>query len=138
MNILKSVLAHCAEHYDFSLSQFGVIDISRTITVEGSPQRGSELSVFTTGPLVLDYFSNFFFELCCWQRTVFNKLCCARYLVWFRTCFFLWLYIFWHVQIMKNHVFCYNFSCMNVCELRICHLLHLFVRYTMYHLLYWK
>ena len=25
--------------------------------------------------------------------------------------FFL-LNIFWHGQIMKNHVFCYNFSCM--------------------------
>ena len=60
MNILKSVLAHCAEHYDFTLSQSGVIDVSRTITVEGSPQRVSELSVFTTGALVLDYFSNFF------------------------------------------------------------------------------
>ena len=31
---------------------------------------------------------------------------------------------------MKNHVFCYNFSCVNICEIRICHLLHLFIRYT--------
>ena len=33
------------------------------------------------------------------------------------------LYIFWDVQIIKNHVFCCNFSCLNVCEIRICHLL---------------
>ena len=51
--------------------------------------------------------------------------------------FFLW-YIFWHVQIMKNHVFCYNFSCVNVCEIGIYHLLHLFIRYTMYLFLYRK
>ena len=41
--------------------------------------------------------------------------------------FFL-LYIFWHAQIMKNHIFCYNFSCVNVCEIGIRHLLHLFIR----------
>ena len=53
------------------------------------------------------------------------------------TCFFI-VYIFWHTQIMKNHVFCYNSSCVNVCEIRISHLLHLFIRYKMYHFLYWK
>ena len=52
--------------------------------------------------------------------------------------FFFLLYIFWHVQIMKNHVLSYNFSCVNVCEIRICYLLHLFIRYTMCHFLYWK
>ena len=31
-----------------------------------------------------------------------------------RTCLFL-LYIFWHLQIMKKHVFCYNFSVF-LCE----------------------
>ena len=45
-------------------------------------------------------------------------------------------YIFWHVQIMKNHVFCYTFSCVNVCELQMCHLFHLFIRYLMYCILY--
>ena len=54
---------------------------------------------------------------------------------YFRTCFFS-LYIFW--QIMKNHVFCYSFSCVTDCETRLCHLLNLFIRYTMYHFLYWK
>ena len=38
----------------------------------------------------------------------------------------------------ENHIFCYNFSCVNVCEIRICHILHLFIRYTMSHFLYWK
>ena len=47
--------------------------------------------------------------------------------------FFL-LYIFWHVQIMKNHGFCCNFSSVNVCGLK--NLLHLFIRYTIYHFLY--
>ena len=45
------------------------------------------------------------------------------------------LYIFWQVQIIKNHAFCYNFSCVNVCEIRICHLFYFFIRSTMYHLL---
>ena len=54
---------------------------------------------------------------------------------YFRTCFFS-LYIFW--QIMKNHVFCYSFSCVTDCETRLCHLINLFIRYTMYHFLYWK
>ena len=45
--------------------------------------------------------------------------------------FFL-LYMFWYVQIMKNHVFCWIFFCVNVCEIRLFHLLHLFIRYTMY------
>ena len=35
----------------------------------------------------------------------------------------------------ENHVFCYNFSCVNVCEIRICHLFYFFIRYTMDHLL---
>ena len=61
-----------------------------------------------------------------------RKLC-----EWFCTCFFLF-YVFWHVQIMKNQVFCHNFPCVNVCEIRICHLLHIFVRYTIYHFLDWK
>ena len=37
---------------------------------------------------------------------------------------------------MKNVVLCYNFSCVNIRELRFCHLFDLFIRYTMYHLLY--
>ena len=31
---------------------------------------------------------------------------------------------------MKNHVFGYNFLCVNVREIRICHLVDLFIRYT--------
>ena len=26
-----------------------------------------------------------------------------------------------HVLVMTNHVLCYNFPCVNVCELQICH-----------------
>ena len=52
--------------------------------------------------------------------------------------FFFWLHIFGHVQIMKNQVFCSNFSCVNICEIGLCHLLHLFIRYTIYHFLHWK
>ena len=29
-------------------------------------------------------------------------------------------------------IFCYKFPCVNVCEVKICHLLHLFIRYIMY------
>ena len=32
-----------------------------------------------------------------------------------------------HVQIMKNQIFFYSFFCVNVCVLRICHLLHIFL-----------
>ena len=59
-------------------------------------------------------------------------------IIWSLYGHFFLLYIFCHIQIMKNDVFCYNFSCVNVCVLKICHLLHLFIRYTMYHFLYWK
>ena len=37
-----------------------------------------------------------------------------------QTCFFYCTY-FDILQIMKNHVFCYDFSCVNVCEIRNCH-----------------
>ena len=52
---------------------------------------------------------------------------------------FSWGHVFyWHVQIMKNHVFCHIFSFVNVFAKRICHFLHLFNWYTMYHFLYWR
>ena len=52
---------------------------------------------------------------------------------------FSFLFFFFTVHIFtrakyENHVLCYNFSCVNLCKIRICHLLHLFIRYTMYHI----
>ena len=59
-------------------------------------------------------------------------------IIWSLYGHFFLLYIFCHIQIMKNDVFCYNISCVNVSEIRIFHLLHLFIRYTKYQYLYWK
>ena len=48
---------------------------------------------------------------------------CTRIIFW--TWFFL-LCMCWYVKIMKNHVFYYNFSCVNVSEIRICPLITTF------------
>lgn len=55
-----------------------------------------------------------------WQKWMKMKLMSKKMC---KTWFIL-LSIFRHVQIKKNHVFCNIFSRVNVCGIRICHLLH--------------
>ena len=55
-------------------------------------------------------------------------------------CLFGWFIFFFDCTYSDNYksCFCYNFSCVNVCgsEVRLCYLLHLVIRYIMYHFLH--